>query len=94
MEVVLAVDAFILFLLNLLKDVGTWLTVRFYEGLAMVFLGGASWGARAPYPLSTPRGEHTYKIRMKFKYSWFWVSLGMVGIVLWVLAAHLYWRYY
>ncbi|UCC33917.1 MAG: hypothetical protein JSW53_02635 [Candidatus Bathyarchaeota archaeon] len=88
--VVLAVDALILLLLNRLTDVETWLQVLFYEGLVLALFGGGAWmrgGGERPLPVTIPSGKQVYKVKVKFKYPWFWASVGIAGIALWVLAA-------
>jgi hypothetical protein len=67
---VLIVDAIALLLLNL-WIVDTWLTLLWVEGVAMAIFGAAGY-KRGENPLLTP----------KYKYSWFWVSAGMAGLVL------------
>jgi hypothetical protein len=92
---VLVVDAVVLLLLNL-WIVDTWLALLWGEGLVMVFFGAAGeFGRkrRSPSPIAPLSGKRIYKPKVKSKYSWFWVSVGMAGLVLWVVG-YLIWQFY
>ena len=89
---ILGVDAFVLWLFKLLWNVDIWLTLLFLEGLVMAFFGvGSGTGQRdRPVYVYSPMGKLLAKVEVKFKYPWFWVSVGMTGVALWVLAAYLF----
>jgi hypothetical protein len=90
---VLAVDAVALLLLNL-WIVDTWLALLWGEGLVMVFFGAAgNWGRKKPSPIAPLSGKRIYKLKVKYKYPWFWVSVGMAGLVLW-LVSYLIWQFH
>jgi hypothetical protein len=91
---VLAVDVVELWLHNL--DMGTWLTLLWWEGVVMAFLGGGAgwWWRENPEPVFTPTGKLLTKVKLKFRYPWFWVSLGVAGLMLIVLAGYLGLQYY
>ena len=90
---VLAVDVVILWLLSL--DVDTWLMLLWWEGVAMAFFGGAGWWrGDKPLPISRLSDKRIYKLKVKFQYPWFWVSLGMAGFMLIILAVYLYLQFY
>jgi len=89
---VLAVDVVALWMLNLLMDMNAFYTLLFIEGLIMIFFGGVAGMShhQAPQPWATPMGTRLYWIKRWVRYPWFWVSLGMAGIALWVLATYLF----
>jgi len=90
---VLAVNVVILWLLIL--DLDTWLMLLWYEGVAMAFFGGAGWWrGDKPRPIPRLSGKRMYKLKVKFQYPWFWVSLGMAGFMLVILGAYLYLQFY
>jgi len=84
---VLAVDAFVLLLLNL-WNADTWLTLLWLEGVAMGLLGGvAGLGHHgAPFPWTTLTGSHLYRIEWAVRKSLFWASVGVAGLMLIVFA--------
>jgi len=93
--VVLVVDAVALRLLNLSWNLDTRLDLLFWEGLVTVMFGATGWWwGEQPYHFTTPTGSKTYKIETKYRYPWFWVSVGIAGILLWVLATYLFLHYY
>jgi hypothetical protein len=82
---VLVVDAVVLLLLNL-WIVDTWLALLWWEGLAIAFFGAAGyWRGENPLRIARLSGKHTYKLKVKYKFPWFWVSVGMAGLVLWIV---------
>lgn len=91
---ILTVDVAVLWLLNL--DMGTWLTLLWWEGVAMAFFGGGAgwWWRESPEPVYTPTGKLLTKVKLKYRYPWFWVSLGMAGLMLIVLAGYLGLQHY
>lgn len=91
--IVLSFDAVVLLSLSL-WDVNTWLTLLWWEGVVMMLFGAAGcWlgGRERPYPFSTPMGKKLYRIKLKVQYPWFWVSLGLAGLVL-IIVASLIWQ--
>jgi hypothetical protein len=84
---ILAIDVFLLWLLNL--DVSTWLTLLFWEGIIMAFFGGAAGWRESPEPVFTPMGKPLTTVKLKYRYPWFWVSLGMAGFLLILLSAYI-----
>lgn len=84
---VLAVDVLLLWLLDL--DANTWLTFLFWEGVIMAIFGGGVGWREAPEPVYTPSGKPLTTVRLKFRYPWFWISLGMAGFILVILSAYI-----
>ncbi len=90
---ILVVDVVLLLLLSL--DTGTWLTLLWCEGVIMAFFGGAGWWwGESPEPVFTPTGKLLTKVKLRYRYPWFWVSLGMAGLMLIILAGYLGLQYY
>ena len=91
--IVLSFDAFVLAGLSLM-DVNTWLTILWYEGFIMMVIGSACWwwGRERGYPLPVPNlGYAHHRIKLKAKYPWFWVSVGMAGLAL-IFVGSLIWQ--
>ena len=84
---VLTVDVVALWLLNL--DAGTLLTLLWWEGVVMAFFGGVGGWRESPEPIFTPTGELLTKVKWKYRYPWFWISLGMAGLMLIILAGYI-----
>ena len=88
--VVLAVDSFALLLLNLQIDVGTWVTLLISEAFGMLLFGVAGWGFREFEHI--PVGwKETRIIHLRFtpRYPWFWLSMGIAGVILIIICAYL-----
>lgn len=84
---ILAIDVLLLWLLDL--DESTWLTLLFWEGVIMAFFGGAVGWREGPEPIFTPLGKPLTTVKWKYRYPWFWVSLGMAGFLLILLSAYI-----
>jgi hypothetical protein len=95
---VLAVDAVVLWLLNLLWNTDLWIMLLWWEGIAMAFLGGAAWqfmhayGAERSYFLPKPMRTKLYRIKLKVQHPWFCFSLAMAGLML-ILVGFLIWQF-
>ncbi len=88
--VVLAADWFALLLLNIQTDVGTWVTLLISEAFVMMALGAAGWGFKEFEHI--PVGwKETRIIHLRFtpRYPWFWLSVGIAGVVLIIICAYL-----
>ena len=88
--VVLAADWFALLLLNLQTDVGTWVTLLISEAFVMLLFGAAGWGFKEFEHI--PVGwKETRIIHLRFtpRYPWFWLSVGIAGVVLIIICAYL-----
>ena len=83
----LAIDVSLFWLLDL--DGNTWLTLLFWEGVAMAFLGGGVGWREAPELVFTPTGKPLATIKWKSRYPWFWISFGMAGFLLILLSAYI-----
>jgi hypothetical protein len=83
---VLAIDALLLWLLDL--DVNAWLTLLFWEGVIMAIFGGGVGWREGPKPIFTPLGKPLTTVKLKYRYPWFWVSLGLAGFLLILLSAY------
>jgi hypothetical protein len=85
---VLAVDAVVLWLLNLLWNTDLLTMLLWWEGIAMTFLGGAAWqrihayGREARISLPKPMETKLYRIKLKVQHPWFCFSLVVAGLML------------
>ena len=88
--VILAADSFALLLLNLQTDTGTWITLLISEALVMLIFGVAGWGFREFEHI--PIGwKDTRIIHLRFapRQPWFWLSMGIAGVILIIICAYL-----
>jgi len=88
---VLAVDVAVLWLLGLQTDVGVWITLLLLEGVIMAFLGAADLasGFGGRFESIWRRPSHHPKTRVRYMHPWFWLSVGIAGIVLFSLSGYL-----
>lgn len=98
---VLAVDVVALWLLNLLTDLNTWLSLLFFESIIMMAFGvGVFWLGHflaAGEHIFTPIGwkrPTIYPASLTPRYPWFWFSVLMAGFVLFILFVLLGYMFY
>jgi hypothetical protein len=93
---VLAVDAFVLWLLNLVWNTDLWIILMWWEGIAMAFLGSAVWQYVhvyvPPWALPKPISTKLYRIKLKVQHPSFWLSVAMAGLML-ILVGFLIWQF-
>jgi hypothetical protein len=93
--VVLVVDSLALLLLNLQTDVGTWVPLLMSEAFIMMLFGVAGWGVKEFQHIPVGwRETHIIHLRLTPRHPWFWLSLGMAGVVLIIICAYLVARFY
>lgn len=92
--VVLAADIVALWRLNLLTDIGIWVTLLFFEAFIMLVVSAAGWGLseHAFYTVGWKRAR-TYHISLRPRHPRFWISVGMAGVLL-IFLAYLSLQYY
>jgi len=93
---VLAVDAVVLWLLNLLWNTDLWIMLLWWEGIAMAFIGGAAWQYMHAYAaerfLPKPMRTKLYRIKPKVHHPWFCFCLAVAGLML-ILFGFLIWQF-
>jgi hypothetical protein len=93
--VVLVGDSVALLLLDSQTDAGAWTTLLFSEAIVMMALGAAGWGVKEfqhiPVGWKETRIIH---LRLTPRHPWFWLSIGMAGVVMIIICAYLVTRFY
>lgn len=93
--VILIVDSVALLLLNLQTDVGTWVTLLMSEAFILMLFGVAGWGVQEfQYRAIGWEEVRIIHLRLTPRHPWFWLSLGMAGVVLIIICAYLVTKLY